>query len=417
MHRFANAYIVLFLIDTVFSLIDEVLIFYGSAVPVFTGLRVSVATLVVVLSMIFYACLGIDRRLPKRAFLIMTLYTFWCSIALWPLSGIVGYESIGLAASVGQVIAAGLVIILIHGMYGRLLLPKEPFQKDLFSLSNTLAFTAINLLLTPFFLIYSCLAMAGYYLEQQTAGFLRISPVGIYMAERSYYHNDKEIRLAGMMHIGKEDYYEDLAGSMTDKGAIILAEGVTDRDRLLKHQFNYNNLAGIIGLRSQETMHINGNLVDLERLEEGIINRQNKPDIAHADIDLNRFDPQTVEFLNMLGRTLLSDRHLLEALDEYNAWVEEKMSPESIAGIMTDIIDKRNEAVIGSMVRTLKQYDTIIIPWGAMHMPAIQAAVLEQGFVPGEEKERLSLDFSTIPYGELWQKWSSQFLEQQEQNY
>ena len=82
------------------------------------------------------------------------------------------------------------------------------------------------------------------------------------------------------------------------------------------------------------------------------------------------------------------------------------MTEEGIAGVMADILDKRNDAVIAGLVKTLKRYDTIVIPWGAMHMPAIEAAVLEQGFTPGKTQERLSLDFRTIPYGDLWQQWS-----------
>jgi hypothetical protein len=82
------------------------------------------------------------------------------------------------------------------------------------------------------------------------------------------------------------------------------------------------------------------------------------------------------------------------------------MSEEGLAGVMADILDKRNDVVIAGMVQTLNSYDTIIIPWGAMHMPAIEAAVLQQGFAPGKAEERLSLDFRTIPYKELWQKWS-----------
>jgi hypothetical protein len=91
---------------------------------------------------------------------------------------------------------------------------------------------------------------------------------------------------------------------------------------------------------------------------------------------------------------------------EYNLWVEENMTPERIAAVMTDIFDKRNEVIIDNMARTLKQYDTIIIPWGAMHMPVIEAAVLNRGFREGNRHERLSLDFRTIPYAKLWQKWS-----------
>ncbi len=408
MRRFANLYIILFLIDAGLALIDELIVAYSFSLPYFSSVRYFVDYTVIALSMLLFVCLGIDRRLPKRVFLPLTLYIFWSALAMWPLSGIVGRESIELVSAIGQLLLGGTAMVLLRGLGGQNLLARELFESPMFSLRNTLGFAAINLLLLPFALVYTGLATTSYYLDQQTAGFMRLSPIGIYMTDRSYHLDEKIIRLTGMIHIGKQDYYEGLAGSMSSDRTIILAEGVTDQDRLLEHQFNYSKLAGIIGLSSQEKMRFDGNLVDLNALNERNPNarEQDKPDIARADIDLNRFNPQTVEFLNALGSTLFSDKPLVEGLAEYNAWVSENMTQERIAGVMFDILDKRNEVVIDSMLRTLKRYDTIIIPWGAMHMPAIEEAVLEQGFVPGVARERLSLDFRTIPYVELWQKWA-----------
>jgi hypothetical protein len=410
MRRFANIYIVLFLIDAGLSLIDELLQASSSPLAFLTEIRFFVASVVITLSMVLYACLGIDRRLPKRIFLPLTLFASWSALSMWPLSGMVPRETFGITVAICQVVLGFIVIILLRNLGGRALLTEEQFQTPMFGLRNTLGFTAINLLLTPFLLIFTSLAVTSYYLEEQTAGFLRLSPVGIHMTERSYHLEDKEIRLAGMMHIGKEDYYEDLAESIPTERAIILAEGVTDQDRLMESQFNYSKLAGIIGLISQDKMRLDGNVVDLDYLDVTgeIIREPGKPDIANADIDLNRFDPKTIEFLNALGRSLFGDKPLAEGLAEYNLWVEENMSEEGVAGVMVDILDKRNDAVIASMVKTLQRYDTIIIPWGAMHMPAIEAAVLAQGFAPGNTQERLSLDFRTIPYWELWAKWSEQ---------
>ena len=408
MRRFANIYIVLFLIDAALSLIDELLQASSSPLAFLTEIRFFVASVVITLSMVLYACLGIDRRLPKRVFLPLTLFASWSALAMWPLSGFVAREVFGLTAAISQVVLGAIAIILLRGLGGRNLLTEEQFQAPMFSLRNTLGFTAINLILTPFVLIYTGLAVTSYYLEEQTAGFLRLSPVGIHMTERSYHLAQKEIRLAGMMHIGREDYYEDLAKSIPTVGTIILAEGVTDQDRLLESQFNYSKLAGLIGLTSQDKMRLNGNAVALDDLGVAgqVIREPGKPDIANVDIDLNRFEPKTIEFLNALGRSLFGDKPLAEGLVDYNLWIEENMTEEGIAGVMADILDKRNDAVIAGMVKTLKRYDTIVIPWGAMHMPAIEAAVLEQGFAPGKAQERLSLDFRTIPYGELWQKWS-----------
>jgi len=404
MRRFANFYIIIFLFDAGLSLVDEVLAVYGTSYPLFSNGRLLVAFAVIALSMVVYACLGIDRRLPKRVFVPMILYITWCSVAMWPLSGVIDRASLPLIASVGQVATGLLAIALLRG---RVLLPPEIFLQSAFSLRNTLSFIAVNLLLTPFVLIYAGLALTSYYLEEQTAGFLRISPVGIHMAERSYHRDAKEIRLAGMIHIGKAEYYEDLAGSLSAEATIILTEGVTDRQHLLEHNFNYSKLAGVIGLSSQDKMQIDGNLVDLDESSQVTRGAGGKPDIAWADIDLSRFDPQTVEFLNAIGSTLFSGKPLLEALAEYSAWANENMTPERVAGVMADIIDKRNKSVIASLSKTLQHYDTIIIPWGAMHMPGIEAAILDQGFKQGEKKERMSLDFRTLPYRELWQKWSA----------
>lgn len=408
MRRFANIYIILFLTDAGLSLIDELLQAVSSPLAVLTEIRFLIASLVITLSMIIYACLGIDRRLPKRVFLPLTLFASWSALALWPLSGLLPREALGLTAAISQTVLCVIVIILLRALGGRNLLTEEQIQAPMFSLRNTLGFTAINLLLTPFMLIYTGLAVSSYYLEEQTAGFLRLSPVGIHMTDRSYHLNDKVIRLSGMMHIGKEDYYEDLAGSLPAKGTIILAEGVSDQDGLLETRFNYSKLAGVIGLSSQEKMHIDANLVDLNALEvlQQTGRKPDKPDIARADIDLNQFNPQTVEFLNQLSRTLFGDKPLVAGFAEYNLWVKENMTEESIAGVMADILDKRNEVVIDGMVRSLAHYDTIIVPWGAMHMPDIEAAVLDEGFTPGVASERLSIDFRTIPYAELWRSFA-----------
>jgi hypothetical protein len=408
MRRFANLYIVLFLIDAGLSLIDELLVAISVPLPVFSEVRLFMAYIVIALSMVFFACLGIDRRLPKRIFLPLTIYISWCALAMWPLSGVIARDSLPLISSVGQLLLGGFAISLLRGLGGHNLLTREHFQTPMFSLGNTLGFTAINLLLLPFVVVYTGLASTSYYLEQQTAGFLRLSPVGIYMSERSYHLDDKVVRLAGMMHIGKKEYYEDLAASMSAKGTIILAEGVTDQDGLLETQFDYGELAGIIGLTSQEKMNLDANLVDLDGLDEmgQKVGEQEKPDIALADIDLNRFDPKTVEFLNALGRALFGGKPLLEGLAEYTVWVNEHMTPEGVAGVMADILDKRNAVVIDSLVRSLVHYDTIIVPWGAMHMPAIEEAVLGHGFEQGAVRERLSLDFRTIPYLELWQRFT-----------
>jgi hypothetical protein len=409
MRRFANFFIVLFLIDAGLSLTDELLTMFAAHLPALSAARNLVAIVVIVLSLVVFSLLGIDQRLPKRVFLPMTLYSFWCSMALWPLLGMIPRESLGLWAAFGQVLIGGLALITLRSFYGGNLLPKAVFQRPMFSWRNTLVFSAVNLLLLPLMLVYSLLATVGFYLDQQTAGFMRVSPVGIYTSDRSYHDDGKVVRLVAMMHIAREEYYQELAASMPAKRTIILAEGVTDRDQLMKSQFHYGRMADLVGLSSQKVMHLDGNLLELDDLEpaDEIEWDEAKPDIVQADMDLNSFDPRTVEFLNVLGRTLLGDKPFAQGLVAYNDWALVHGTPEVFSGVMDDILHKRNEVVIDALQRSLDRYDTIVVPWGGLHMPAIEAAVLKQGFVPGDKKERLLFAFSAIPFTGLWQEVSA----------
>lgn len=404
MRLFANFYIVLFLIDAGLSLIDELLGLFTAHLPVLSTVRNFVAFLVIVLSLVVYFLLGLDRRLPKRVFLPLTVYVFWCSLALWPLLDMIPRDLQGLSAAFGQVFIGGVVLITLRKSYGRTLLPADLFQRPLFGWRNTLVFSAVNLLMFPLLLIFSLMAMGNYYLDQQTAGFMRLSPVGIYTSERSYYHDGKVVRLVAMMHIARKGYYQELFASLPAKGTIILAEGVTDQDRLLKGRFDYGRLANLVGLSSQQKMHLDGNLLELDNLglADDRERDETKPDIVLADLDLNRFDPQTVEFLNVIARTLLGNKPFAQGYAAYSDWAKVHGTPEMISGVMADILYKRNAVVIDALHRSLDRYDTIVVPWGGMHMPAIESALLEWGFVPGDKKERRLFSFSAIPFSVLW---------------
>ncbi|MRR53320.1 MAG: hypothetical protein EG822_02260 [Deltaproteobacteria bacterium] len=404
MRLFANCYIVLFLIDAGLSLTDELLTMFAAHLPALSMVRNFVAFQVIVLSLVVYFLLGLDRRLPKRVFLPLTLYAFWCSLALWPLLDLISRESQGLTAAFGQVFFGGVALITLRSSYGRNLLPADLFQRPLFGWRNTLVFSAVNLLLFPLLLVYSLMASSSYYLDRQTAGFMRVSPVGIYTSERSYHHAGKVVRLVAMMHVARKGYYQELFASLPAKGTIILAEGVTDQDRLLKGRFDYGRLANLVGLSSQDKMHLDGNLLELDDLErvDHLERDGTKPDIVHSDMDLNRFDPQTVEFLNVIARTLLGEKPLVQGFAAYNDWVKVHGTPEMISGVMDDILYKRNTVVIDALHRSLVHYDTVVVPWGGMHMPAIESALLERGFVPGDKKERLLFAFSAIPFAVLW---------------
>jgi hypothetical protein len=57
--------------------------------------------------------------------------------------------------------------------------------------------------------------------------------------------------------------------------------------------------------------------------------------------------------------------------------------------------------VIRHLEKALVRYDTVIIPWEALHMKEIEAEVLKRGFKLKEERERVSIDFRKMLMGKL----------------
>jgi hypothetical protein len=402
MRILANLFLLLFLADGGLSLVDEVLRTLAGTAAL-TSIRQPVALAVMALAILLFFVLGIDRRLPKRIFLPLIAFALWGAVGFWPLSVTVDYTGFSLLAAAGQLLLGlSMILWLRHRSGGRLLLSQEMLSGPLFCLGNSLKFAAVSLVLFPFALVFFGLGAVGMYLEQQTAGFMRLTPAGIYMTERIYRQGGKTIRLAGMMHVGKEEYYQDLADSVTFYRTLVLAEGVSDNDHLLQNRFDYSGVGEALGLVSQNELNFNGRPITLDEIdrpfEEG---EASVPHILRADVDINRFDPRTVEFLNMLGKTLLNRDAAGSSLTAYNAWAVEHMTPELMRTLMADILDRRNSELVRILFLTIDKYDTIVIPWGALHMPGIEAAVLDQGFHFAAQQRQLSLDFKTLPYGKL----------------
>lgn len=82
MRRLANFYIILFLIDACLSLVVELLAVAETPVPLLPEVRSLVANAVLILSVVLFGCLAIDRRLPKSLLLPLILYIAWCALGL-----------------------------------------------------------------------------------------------------------------------------------------------------------------------------------------------------------------------------------------------------------------------------------------------------------------------------------------------
>lgn len=198
-----------------------------------------------------------------------------------------------------------------------------------------------------------------------------------------------------MIHIGEDDYYKNLTDSLSDSGAILLAEGVYDKDNLLKTRFSTKGFAKMYGLSSQEDMSLNGELISPEQLISPDFSETGETlTLIHADVDVNSFSRDTLNFLNMAGEYIFQEESFAAGINEYNNWIKANNSPELIANITFDILEKRNQKVISLIGPAIEKFNIVIIPWGAMHMPAIEKAVKDKGFIKVKTDERQSMAFS-----------------------
>ncbi len=397
MRIFANLFLVLFLADGGLSVFDELLSLVAPGAPL-SDLRSLLANAVILLAVSLYFCLGIDKRLPKRVFLPLILFIVWCPFVAWFFPSLAHLRLFGLVFACIQVLLFMLPLYSIRKAGGKLLLTKEMFPPPFFSIKNTLLFGAANLFIAPVVLVLLGLFLVNAYLSVQTAGFIRIAPDGVHMTERVYRLHSKTIRLVSMIHVGEQEYYDDFVRSVSAGRTVVLAEGITDESNILRNRFGYGKMAGFLGLASQEKMEFKGRVIDTEEPEEsgaeGV--EANTPDIIRSDVDIRSFHPATIRFLNILGKQLTESNSFAKELIAINGWAKKNITPEMNETIMDDILHQRNKEVLRHLGKALPRYDTIIIPWGALHMAEIEKSVVARGFVLQEERERTSIDFRKL---------------------
>ncbi|HWI41173.1 MAG TPA: hypothetical protein VNX25_06750 [Verrucomicrobiae bacterium] len=396
MRIFANLFLILFLADGALSTVDE--LFSLLSVQDLSGIRNAAAGLVVLLSAAIYLCLGIDRRLPKQVFLPAVAFIFWSLTGTWLFPTFTA-EGYGLLMAGSQLSLALILLRQVRVLEGEPLLAEARFRAPLFGARNTLVFCGVNLVVLPPLLVLLLLSSAARQIEEASAGFIRLAPDGLYMTERIYRKGDKSVRLAGMIHFGEKEYYESLAASVPSPRTVVLAEGVSDAANRLPDRMGYGKMAGILGLTPQDRKLFRGRPIDEEDLGDPSAGDAASPDILRADVDMSTFRPATIAFLAEAGREMARNDSLTGALLAMNAWARRNMTPETEKVILEDILHGRNRVLLGYLDRVLPRYDTVVIPWGALHMAGIEQGVLARGFVLQEERERRSIGFAKLLAG------------------
>ncbi|MCM0084262.1 hypothetical protein L4X63_22005 [Geomonas sp. Red32] len=391
----ANLFLLMFLADGGISFLDE-LVSLGHPLAPLSLFRAGLGNFVVILAVTVYALLGIDKRLPKRVIVPLVLFTIFSPFLPLLVPSLAGTPALGLAIAVLQLLVYQLATTPIRQMTPvTVSLPKGLFKGPSYSVKNSAVFAAANLVILPCVLALLVGFTANAFMQRYTAGFMHLGPDGLHMYEKVYRRQNRTILLAGMIHVGEKEFYQRVASLPSAGRTIVLAEGVTDDRNLLRDRPDYSKLAGYLGLTSQaDRMHFAGRVIEPSQLDTAPAKgNPGGVDILRADVDVSSFRPATIWFLNELGRQMKNSRTLSQQLLSSILWSQNNITPEIQSTVMDDILHRRNQVLIGNLDKALAQYDTVVVPWGALHMAEIEKEVRRQGFQLQRVTDRVSIRF------------------------
>lgn len=401
MRHVANAFLILFFITALLTLCNEVSLWFDFSI--FQQLPIQLFFwITAILAMVLYFAYGLNRRLPIRILLPAQLWLVWSLIDYWPLELAFG--------SLHSVFAAAtqLILALILFQSNRIingqsrLLTRAQYGGSGLDGGRLFKFFLINIPLLPILLLILLFSLTSSVVEKSTAGFVHLKPNGIYMTEKTYFRNGKQIQLIGMIHLARDQFYNDLNAAVPPRNTLILLEGVKDSKRLLDTGFNYGKIADILGLTSQRDNHFQGRLINETILKSRPKAAGSEIDMLPADIDLKKFDPQTIKVLNALARYVLSAEKPLAGYLEFSRWAQDNMDDDTNSLIMNDLLGKRNKHLLSYLPSALRRYDNLVIPWGALHMKELEQELIDREYELTGSTERLSVDFFSLPFAQIW---------------
>ncbi len=387
----ANGFVLAFAVDAGVSLLDEI-VRWATGSFALLPLRSVIAGIVAILCIPCLIALGLSPRLPGSIFLPLAISGLWLNLGAAPLPiWIDSALRLAMTACVIQLAVAGAALFAIRRRnrgVGWLLSPQS-LVGPAFSLRHTLAsILLVGFVLLPAAGIYSLVYVATA-LQKATDGFVVFDLAGVSLAERRFEQEDREIQLVGMIHIGEQSAYRDLFRSFATESTVVLAEGVTDDSNLMKTRLSYAGAAANLGLAPQRNIE---EYLDAAREEASISDEW--PHIQHADVDVATFSPDTLAFLESAAQMWSSD-DLLAALVELSR--DPKFTdPGFLETLKGEVLDDRNTQLLLQLFDATLSYQRVIVPWGALHLPAIEAEVLERGYTLRASKEHPLISWSAL---------------------
>jgi len=336
-----------------------------------------------------WSVLAVTPQLPKRVFAAPLLVSAWWALGAPPVPLLVtsarAFDLLGIAC---QLASAALAFLLVRAAYGRYRLDPRQFVGPAFRLRSSAGFVAAHLLLVPPLLAASALFDAAAQIERATAGFVTFHGHEIRIHQRRYLRGDREVRLVGMMHLGEAESYRELFLGFRGPSTVVLEEGVSDLDGLLHQPLSYSGVANALGLSAQPD--VEGVLEEAPEAES-----EETPDVRNADLDLRDFHPETITVLDALA-SVWSAGSPGEAVGLLRKFAQRGDAASLLSIANQDILERRNRHLLEEIRLALDTHQRVIVPWGALHLAAIEAGLKAEGFVQQDESSRTLLRYATV---------------------
>ncbi len=389
--RVGNTFLIAFALDAAVSVADELLKREG--IVALGPVRNAAALWVLMVAAPTYLLMAMTPRLPLRIFLPPIGLLLWLSLGGAPMQLFATGDALSLYLSAIQLAASGLAFWLtrLHSAGAGWLLSERDSSLRGYAPLRFALVGGSTLASVPLLLVAYLAVAASSWAHVTTAGFLDLDLQGITLEERRFEKDGRELVLVGMMHIGESEAYDALYESFATESTVVLEEGVTDDAGLLDLPLSYRQLAGSLGLSQQRSVSEYFGGADVPRDSAW-------PHFRHADLDMSDFSPQTIAFLAQMA----------EVFQASSPWTAVQLSREissdaaTVSTVLHDIIERRNQRLLEEIVGALPDYDRIIVPWGALHLPFIEAQMIDRGFELTHSEERRLVHWATLG---LWRRF------------
>jgi hypothetical protein len=398
-----NLFWLLFLADGIFSVADEAISLATGPSPLIAA-RGILAFAVLAMSVLMVVIIGVTPRAPKRILVPLIAFAWWAGPAMaFPL----GFWKVPYLAAGLAVVQVLLAIALWHSSGGRndarWTLPLPVNDAPAFSWRYAILAGPVTAVVFGLFAA-SCLLLGfSAQVESVTGGYVRVRPDGIYLIERKFQSGDREVRLAGMMHVARREFYAGLLPlADPEVPSVVLVEGVTDRKQLLGGRaLDYGRLARLLNLTSQSESAFSDRIATELGKQGGGVGAGGQEPVSpksagiyfkHADVDIETFHPQTIAFILAVMAIFQSNdlREVVGFLADSSSPIADANTQEQV---VEDILIARNQRLVAEIESSLKDYRCVVVPWGAMHLPEVESWLRDRHFVQSGEIARKALGF------------------------